>query len=151
MMGKQEVLNDLDQSYNELQQALQSVNEQAAGEQWYGTWNAKQILAHMIGWDEEMSGALDRVARGERPVPEGVDYNDADSWNAGFAEKFASGEWPEVLQRFDSAHAKFRTALGNVSDEERFAEGKTAYRIAHNAAIDHYKEHAGAIRDWANT
>lgn len=150
-MGKQDVLNDLDQSYSELQAALRSVNDQAAGEQWYGTWNAKQILAHMIGWDEEMSGALERVARGERPVPEGVDYNDSDSWNAGFAEKFASGEWSEVMQRLESAHAKFRSALNSIADEERFAEGKTAYRIAHASAIDHYREHAEAIRGWATS
>ncbi|HET9200571.1 MAG TPA: ClbS/DfsB family four-helix bundle protein, partial [Dehalococcoidia bacterium] len=83
------------------------------------------------------------------PVPEGVDYNDADTWNAGFAEKFASGSWPEVLQRLDAAHDKFRSALATIADEERFAEGKTVYRIAHNSAIDHYKEHAEAIRDWA--
>ena len=148
-MGKQEVLSELDKSYNELQDALRSVNEQTAGEQWYGTWNAKQILAHMIGWDEEMTGALERVARGERPVPEGVDYNDPDPWNAEFAQKFASGSWPEVMQRLESAHGKFRGALNNIADEERFAEGKTAYRIAHASAIDHYKEHAEAIRGWA--
>jgi hypothetical protein len=148
-MSKQDVLSDLDKSYNELREALRSVNEETAGKQWYGTWNAKQILAHMIGWDEEMAGALERVARGERPVPEGVDYNDADSWNAGFAEKLASGSWQEVLQRLEAAHTRFRSALDSVTDEERFAEGKTVYRIAHNSAIDHYREHAEAIREWA--
>jgi hypothetical protein len=148
-MGKQEILTELDRSYDELQGALRQVNELATGEQWYGTWNAKQILAHMIGWDEEMSAALERVARGERPVPEGVDYNATDRWNAEFAEKFASGSWGDVLKRFEAAHAKFRSALDKISDEERFAEGKTAYRIAHASAIDHYREHSQAIREWA--
>jgi hypothetical protein len=150
-VAKQEVLQQVDDAYTDLEQSLRQVNESAAGKQWYGEWNLKQILAHLIGWDEEMKGALERVARGERPTPEGVDYSDADAWNAQFADQFASGSWDDVMQRLDGAHSEFRSALAAVADESRFEEGKTAYRIAHNAVIEHYKEHAEAIRAWPNS
>jgi hypothetical protein len=147
-VGKQKVLDELDKSYSELTDAVESVDEAKADESWYGKWNVKEVLAHLIGWDREMTGALKRLAAGERPVPEGVDYNDADPWNDRFAAEFGKGRWQEMKTQLGEAHGGFRSALEAI-DEERFAEGKTAFRIAYTTGIEHYREHAPAIRQWA--
>jgi len=39
-------------------------------------------------------------------------------------------------------------AAARLVPDDRFEEGRAAYRILHNAGIDHYREHAPAIREW---
>ncbi|MEX2238287.1 MAG: ClbS/DfsB family four-helix bundle protein [Dehalococcoidia bacterium] len=146
-MSKQQVLAEVDEAYDELNQAVQQIDDKAAGEKWYGDWNTGQILAHLRGWDQEMTQALKRVAASERPTPEGVDYSDADAWNAKFTEALGGGSWQDAVAGWRSAHEALRSALEAVSDD-RFEEGKTAYRIAHATVIDHYKEHGAAISAW---
>ena len=41
-------------------------------------------------------------------------------------------------------------AQARTVSEDRFEEGKTAYRILHTTGIDHYHEHIPAISDWRN-
>ena len=36
----------------------------------------------MDGWLREMTPALERLTRGERPTPEGIDWSNVDAWNA---------------------------------------------------------------------
>ena len=45
----------------------------------------------MTGWFGEMTVGLKRVANGERPTPEGVNYSDADAWNAKFIATASAG------------------------------------------------------------
>ncbi|MPZ24154.1 MAG: ClbS/DfsB family four-helix bundle protein [Dehalococcoidia bacterium] len=146
-MSKQAVLDELDQAYTELDQELSSLDEQAGNKAWFGEWNVKQILAHVSGWHREMTSSLERVARGERPTPEGVDYSDSDGWNARFAAELTAPSLGEARAQLETTHQGFRKALEGV-DEDRFAEGKTAYRIAYATGTNHYREHGDAIRKW---
>jgi hypothetical protein len=45
---------------------------------WCGTWGVREILAHITGWQRELTPVLERLARGERPIPDGVSYADVD-------------------------------------------------------------------------
>lgn len=51
-------------------------------EAWCGVWGVREILAHMSGRHREMAPALQRLSRGERPIPAGVSYDDGDAWPA---------------------------------------------------------------------
>ena len=74
-------LNEAAREYKALHETLQGLNETQMTEVWLGTWSVRDIVAHIAGWHQEMSPALERLARGERPVPEGVSYEDVDGWN----------------------------------------------------------------------
>ncbi|GBD12408.1 hypothetical protein HRbin24_00415 [bacterium HR24] len=146
-MAKQELLQELEQGFQELLRAVEGLSDDAATRVWYGTWSVRDIIAHISGWHREMAAALERVARGERPVPEGVDYSDADAWNARFAQAHADTPWPQMLAELKASKDAFVAAARQVP-EDRFEEGRVAYRILHNAAIDHYREHMPAILEW---
>ena len=47
-----------------------------------GTWSAREILVHMGAWYDMIGQALERMGRGERPAPEGVNLSDTDGMNA---------------------------------------------------------------------
>lgn len=80
-------------------------------------------------------------------MPEGVDYNDADAWNARFAEAHRETSPAAMVKELHESKEAFQAAARQIP-EERFEEGRAAYRILYTTGIDHYREHAPAIREW---
>lgn len=146
-MGRDEVLRTLNDEFDNLCRSVEGLDEDQMTKVWFGDWGVREILAHIAGWHWEMTGAFERMARGERPVPEGVSYDDADSWNARFSGGIQSTDPDEVMEDLNASKEAFVAAARQLP-EERFEDGKTAFRILHTTGIDHYQEHAPAIREW---
>jgi hypothetical protein len=144
---KDELLAAAAREYKAFHEALQGLNEAQMTEVWLGTWSVKDIVAHMVGWHRELIPALERLARGERPVPEGVSYEDADAWNAKFAAAARGTAVADVLLEFDRSHAEFLRSADHVP-AERFQPGRTAWRIVDLNSAHHYREHGDQIRAW---
>ena len=94
-----------------------------------------------------MIPALGRMARGERPFPEGVAYDDPDAWNARFVSGKVGVPLAEVVRELDASHRDFVAAAATVPDA-RFEPDKTATRIVDLNGPHHYREHAAQIREW---
>ena len=115
---------------------------------WLGTWSVCDIVAHMSGWHRELGPALERIARGERPIPEGKNYeSDVDGWNEKFVAVKRGTPVADVLLELDASHEYFMHAAAQVP-EDRFVEGKTAWKIVDLNSVSHYREHADQIRAW---
>lgn len=146
-MSRDDILKSLDAEFDFLLQAVDALSDEQMTQVWFGDWGVRDILAHVAGWHREMAGAFERIARGERPVPEGVDYSDANPINARFAEAQRSTDAVGIVAELKASKDAFIGAARQVP-EERFEEGKTAYRILYTTGIDHYKEHAPGITAW---
>ena len=144
---KEELLNEAAREYKALHEALQGLNETQMTEVWLGTWSVRDIVAHIAGWHREMSPALERLARGERPIPEGVSYEDIDGWNARFAEAQRATPVAEVLLELDRTHEHFLRAAAAVP-ADRFLAGKTAWKIVDGNSAHHYREHREQVQAW---
>jgi hypothetical protein len=144
---KQQLLNDAAREYKAFYDTLKGLNEEQMAEVWLGTWSIREIVAHMSGWHREMVPALERLARGERPIAAGVSYDDVDAWNAKFAATAASREVTDILLEFDKTHEEFMHAADQVP-EERFQPGKTAWKIVDGNSAHHYREHGDQVREW---
>jgi hypothetical protein len=144
---KDELLNQAARDYNAFEAAIHGLNEDHLTEVWLGTWSIREILAHMSGWHREMGPALERLTRGEKPLPAGVSYEDVDAWNAKLVA--AKRDWPldEILLELDRSHEYFMHMAAQVPDE-RVQPGKTAYRIIDLNSAHHYREHGDQIRAW---
>src|SRR5919201_3409381 len=81
---KGELLNRAAREYKAFHESIQGLNEEHMTEVWLGTWCVRDIVAHITGCHRELGPALERLARGERPVPEGTSYADVDAWNEKF-------------------------------------------------------------------
>src|SRR5262245_57081766 len=147
MSHKQELLGRAAEEDRAFQAAIAGLNEEQLTTPWLGTWSVKDIVAHIVGWHGEMRPALERMARGERPIPPGVSYEDVDAWNARFAAAARDKQVNAVLLAFDESHEDFITAAATVPDE-RFEPGQPAYRIVDLNSAHHYKEHGDEIRAW---
>src|SRR6266571_5339874 len=124
MSDKETLLKEAQDGYLELQQSIAGLDEARAGEPWLGTWGVREILIHASGWLLEMTPALERIGRGEAPYPEGVSYDDFDAWNAKFVE------------------------AARALPDEQFAPETAGRGLIENCTSQHYREHAGQIREW---
>ena len=146
-LTKDELLNEAAREYKAFHEALAGLNETQMTEAWLGTWSVRDVVAHIIGWHEEMGPALERLARNERPVPDGVSYEDVDGWNARFAAARRDTPVADVLLELDKTHEYFLRVAAAVP-AERFQPGKTAWKIVDQNSAHHYREHAEQIRAW---
>lgn len=146
-MPREELISELETSFGELQDAVAGLSHQQKLDHWYGKWCVYDIFSHIIGWHHEMDDALERIARGERPVPEGVDYANADTWNDRFVDTWVQSSGAAVEQELEASKDLFVEAARPVP-EDKFEEGRSAFRILHGTTIDHYREHAKDIREW---
>lgn len=148
-MDKQSVLSELQTAFDELVAALQGLDERAMGKVFYGEWSIKDILAHLAGWHHQMTGAMERMARGEKPTPEGVDYSDSDAWNARFAGAMRVQNASTVVADLRQSFATYKRAAAAIPDD-RYGEGKTINRMLEGSGYGHYREHLPAIKEFAS-
>jgi hypothetical protein len=144
---KDELLRQADDDFGALKRALVGLSDDAMRRPCSGAWGVREILAHLAGWQREMIPVLERLARGERPIPEGVSYEDVDAWNARHVAARRGLTVEGVRAELDASHRDFLAAARAVP-EPRFAPDKTATRIVDLNGPHHYREHAAEIRAW---
>ena len=153
-MNKEEVLQSVETESKNLQKAVKGLDNDRMAEAWLDGWSAKDILAHVLGWDREMIVFLERMAHGERPTPEGVDYSDPNAWNAKFALEFAPISGSTVLAVWKQVHMNLVRTAEALSDDrfgEKDGKPKTANRILADNGYQHYQEHTAHILEWRKT
>lgn len=154
-MSKDDLLREMDAGFAGLLDAVDGLSEEQMTRVWYGDpstslrtgWSVRDILAHIAGWHREEIAMLERMARGERAVPESVDYTDDDAWNARFVAKWRAASAGEVLAELKAGKEAYVAAAGRLP-EERFEEGRTARRLVRQGCTEHYREHADEIKEW---
>lgn len=148
MSTKEQLINELDEAHHEFRAAVEDLDEHTFETKWQdGRWGVREIVAHITGWHGKLASALERMARGEKPVPEGEDWSKPDEYNAVFAEHVKGKQQDEVMAELEHAVRSFKEAAMKVPDE-RYGEGKTANKLFDGAGIGHFREHAEAIRAW---
>ncbi len=85
-MSRDELIDELNTRFGSLLASIDGLDDTQMTAAWYGKWSVNHLLAHVSGWHREMIPALERIARGERPIPEDADYSNLDAWNTKFAE-----------------------------------------------------------------
>jgi hypothetical protein len=147
MSEKRQLLAEAETEFQTLKRAVAGLDDAALREVWCGTWSVREIVGHISGWHREMLPALERLARGEKPVPAGVSYSDVDAWNGKFAAAVHGRSTAEILRELDESHADFMRAAGTVPDE-RVVPERTAYKLIDANSRHHYQEHTEDILAW---
>jgi hypothetical protein len=124
-----------------------TLNDEEKTQVMLGTWTVRDIVVHVGAWLREMTGALELMARGERPRLAGTDYGNGDTRNARFVEESKGKSPGRVEAEMHAAMEAFVRGL-RALPEERLAEGKTARRIVNVDGTGHFKEHSDHIREW---
>jgi hypothetical protein len=146
-MDKQAAIAQTEEGFGKLLASVQGLDERAMNKVFFGEWSIKDILAHISGWHHQMTESMLRMARGERPTPEGVDYSDGDGWNARFASAMKPQSAATVVADLQQSFANYIRGARAVA-EDRFGEGKTINRLLETSGSGHYAEHLPAIQEF---
>jgi hypothetical protein len=146
-MDKQTAVKQVEDGFGALLAAVQGLDEAAMSKRFYGAWNVKDILAHISGWHHLMTGSMERMARGEKPTPEGVDYSDSDAWNARFSSAMTAQSAGTVIADLRQSFATYVRAAAAIPDD-RYGDGKTINRLLEGSGSGHYAEHLPAIQEY---
>ncbi|MDQ6773902.1 MAG: DinB family protein [Candidatus Dormibacteraeota bacterium] len=89
-------------------------------------WTAREILAHVVFWQEEALRRFDAPDRVRH-----LDREDLSSWNAEARERMRGAGWDSLLHRFEAAHVRLLTHVADADAPTWL--GACTYR--------HYTEH----------
>ncbi|MCK9517820.1 MAG: maleylpyruvate isomerase N-terminal domain-containing protein [Dehalococcoidia bacterium] len=150
-MDKSAAITQLEDAYTGFREQIADLPHEAYHETFLGEWNLNKLLAHMAGWFREMSGAIERVGKGERPTPEGVDYSDPEPWNARFAQQSKDG--PAALDDWDNAFHQYYAAAKALDEsfygmDPEKGRPKVGNRLLDGAGVHHFAEHRPQIEEW---
>lgn len=145
MHDKQHIIADYQAAYSEFKQAIADLSEEQWTKPFMDDWSVREVVGHIAGWHEQLTIGYQRMAQGQRPTPEGVDWSDTQGFNMRFAQRVAGSNPSALLKDLDEKVQGFLQALQALPDD-RFGEGKTANRMAAGAGYEHFREHAQEIR-----
>lgn len=149
-MDKQTAIKQVEDGFNNLLATIEGLDETAMSQRFYGDWSIKDILAHISGWQHLMTASMERMARGEKPTPEGADYSDSDGWNARFSAGMKAQSAPTIVADLRQSFASYVRAARSIPDD-RYGEGKTINRLLEGSGSGHYAEHLPAIQQHVKT
>jgi len=148
MSSKQDELRWHEEAYRDFRSLVNGIDPMRFEERWLdGRWGVREIVAHLAGWHRELATGFERMSRGERPAPEGVDWTDTQRWNDVFAAGAQGKDKAQILKELDEEEARFRR-LGEQLPDDRFGPDKTANKMFERVGTGHFRTHAAMIRGW---
>lgn len=126
-----------------------------------GPWSIKDVLAHVLYWEQHSLRELEPALRGAPPDPQPLETNlppDLAWVDAINANVFAHyRDWPmgEVRAEFDRSFEQILALVARLSDAD-LAPGSPLAGVLGESVVenlagntyDHYPEHTDAIRAW---
>lgn len=149
-MSKQSAISDARFAFGELVAAVEGLDDAAMSNIFVGEWGVKQILAHIGGWQRLNGKMMERMARGEHPIPDGEDHTDDDVVNARFAAEATAGTGANAMLALRESFARF-IAAAEALPEERFEDGRFAAQMLAMNGVSHIEEHLPEIVEYRLT
>lgn len=146
MSDRDELLDMLQESRDELVTAMRGLREDRMTAPVAGEWSIKDVMGHIASWDEFMFNDLSRIARGRVPCLAAFREAEVDDWNAFLMRPRKLFPLSQIEAEFDEARAEIVAALKGLP-EKLMAEGQMMRTVILILA-NHEKDHARQIREW---
>jgi uncharacterized damage-inducible protein DinB len=116
-----------------------------------GRWSVRDVLAHLLAWEEEAVTRLDLLAA-ERPQDFAriVDEEELEAWNARAHQRYAGLALAEVMRRLRDVQGRILAALDSLS-EERLGTDAGPVPVRNwlpECTYAHEQEHCADILAW---
>lgn len=148
MPSKEELLRRLRDGRAELEAALaQLTPEQMLQPATCGAWSVKDMLGHIVSWEQHMLADYARLFSGQ-PVYE-VNDADIDATNAATFERVRGIPLEEMRAEFARSYRQVEAWLESASAEQLatpYLYGMTAGEFVRIDTYEHYEEHLAQVR-----
>jgi hypothetical protein len=115
---KDNIISALTRARRKILKVARTLPPEKQGEVFLGVWSARELLAHLVGWDHTNIAATKSILAGE--LPEFYAHHDRDwaSYNAFLVEKYSVEDYPELLHSVEDSHRALVDLLGTVPADE---------------------------------
>jgi hypothetical protein len=146
----------LDAAYTRFEQTLDRVSAaQTTAPNVVGAWTPKDVLAHMIYWQQLPVHELNAALRGERYSEDG---SNSDEVNARTVAESQQTDWETLRAEFRKAHQAVIERIRSLPDAafdpdgiiEQALNDSVVGALAGNT-WEHYDLHGAQLRDWLDT
>lgn len=147
-MDKQQILKKIDKAWTELKASYAGLSDAQLSEPGVTEdWSVRDILAHVITWEEEALKYLPLIIDGGRPPRYSVMYGGIDAFNAEMTQQKSSLPLSEVQRQLDETHARLVDYVRSAPEEQFIRETPARRRLRWDT-YSHYPIHTGAISEW---
>jgi hypothetical protein len=143
---REEVYSLLEAAHKELLAAIDGLTPEQMAIPVFADWSVKDILTHIVSWEEYTLLDLQRVARGHMLALASFKQQDVDNFNALVMSLRRGFPLDQVMDELEANREATIAALDALPDE-RLVQGQFA-RIWASITAGHDHEHAEDIRNW---
>jgi hypothetical protein len=115
-----------------------------------GDWSVKDVLAHLIEWEQLVLGWIETGRSGKIPaIPaEGYKWNQLPALNQHIYEKYRDRSLAEILEQFHSSYQQVLASIQGFPEEILFTRGYFSWS-GNNALADYFHSCTAAHYLWA--
>ena len=117
ILRKEKTLSDLIEARQNILAEASRLSEAQQNQVFLGIWSIKDLLAHLIGWDETNLRAAKSVLKGQVPSFYKHENRDWQIYNAMLVKKYKKGSFSELLAGVKDSQEKLIEFLQTVPPE----------------------------------
>lgn len=116
--SKTALIQDLQSVRRAILQVASDLPDTKRTEVFLGEWSARELLAHLVGWDFTNLAAIEEVLQGK--VPSFYAHHDRDwrSYNAQLVNRYGRDDFGELLSSVEDSHRMVIGRLNALPDSE---------------------------------
>ena len=140
---KDALIQGLVDARRKILQAAQSLLPQQRDEVFLGVWSARDLLAHLAGWDDTNLQAVQEILAGKRPSFFQYKDHDWQSYNARLVAQYRRDDWAELLAVLEESQRALIGFLQTIPAES-YVQHRSIGRLLRADAKDG-EEHAQQV------
>jgi len=151
---KEQIIAELVEARREILDAAALLSAEQQDQVFLGVWSAKDLLAHLVGWDLTNLAAAREVLAGQLPAFYAYHDRDWRTYNARLVAQHKQAGWAEMVASVKESHRKLIEYVGTISAEEldrdrgiRFKGYKVTIARLLQAEAGDERRHAAQIRE----
>lgn len=155
-LRKEKIISELVEARRRILDTVSSLSPSQTDRVFLGIWSAKDLLAHLVGWDFTNTEAATEILAGK--LPSFYSYHDRDwrTYNAGLVAEYKRQDLSELLSLVQDSHQKLVDFLRTVPAAEfgkdkrlRFRGYKVTIARLLQAEIDDEGTHYLQVKEFA--
>jgi hypothetical protein len=132
---KEQLLKEIEKERNALEEFLSGLSaEEAIRPGALGPWSAKDVMAHLLEWEQMFLGWHKAGLKGkmpEKPAP-GFKWNQLPQLNQQIYEKYSARSLREVQKLFRASYRQMLKMIQGFSEQDLFTPGRFAWTEKHS-------------------
>lgn len=155
ILRKAQIISNLIDVRQNILSAASALSDAQPDQIFLGIWSIKDLVAHLIGWDETNLAAIKSVRKGR--IPAFYEHRDHDwqTYNALLVKKYKKGPFKEQLATATASQKRFIEFLQTIPPEDlnkdfgvRFRGYKVTIQRLLEAEYKDEQTHLKQIRDF---